>query len=278
VSQELESFDNGEVAAYDVAPERIQELTDQLMQENAEKLPSADVRRYVAIEVPGTSQFANIGRYVERVVFEASFDNNAQEMTEEYGPYEKASTFFISVDQTTRQATGVLRVIHNSSEGLKSWDDAKKYFGMAQEKAIEQEGLGDPDKIWDVGTIAVLPEHREKAGAVSILLERALYLSAKAHDVQALISIVDDGPLVKMRSNWRGVGIPFKALPGTKPQPYLGSKKSHAVYGFVPEFYEKMSQHRESLRGRMIARYALGDALDRLVEGTADEAIILKSL
>lgn len=278
MSRELEPFDAGETAAYDIEPKRIQELTDQLLKENAEALPSADAYRYVAVEVPGTSRFANIGRYVERTVFEVSFNNNAQEMTEEYGTYEKASTFFISIDQITKQATGALRVIRNSSEGLKSWDDAKKHFGMSQERAIEQKGLQDPDKIWDVGTIAVIPEHRQKTGAVSILLERALYLSATAHDTQALVSIIDDGPLVKMRSNWRGVGIPFKALPGTKSQPYLGSKKSHAVYGFVPEFYEKMSQHRESLRGHMIARYVLGDALDRLVEGTADEAIILKSL
>jgi len=278
VTQELEPTDAGEAPAYDVAPERIHELTSQLLKDNAEELPSADVRRYVAIEVPGTSQFANIGRHVERVVFEQKFGNNAQQMAEEYGPYEKASTFFISVDQTTQQVTGVLRIIHNSPVGLKSWDDAKESFGLEPEKAAEQEGLQDSDRIWDVGTIAVLPEYREKAGAVSILLERAMYVSAKDHGIQALISIIDDEPLVKMRSNWRGVGIPFKALPGTKAQPYLGSKKSHAVYGFVPEFYEKMSRHRESLRGHLIARFALGDALDRLIEGTADDAIILKSL
>ncbi|MDB5179604.1 MAG: hypothetical protein JWN12_236 [Candidatus Saccharibacteria bacterium] len=278
MSEELEPTETGEVPTYDAAPELIQELTSQLLRENTEILPSADEYRYVAIEVPGDSQFANIGRHVERVVFEQKFGNNAQQMTEEYSPYEKASTFFISVDQTTQQATGVLRIIRNSSAGLKSWDDAKDSFRFVEEKAAEKKGLQDLDKIWDVGTIAVLPEHRAKEGAVSILLERAMYLSAMAHDIQALTSIVDHKPLIKMRSTWRGVGIPFKALPGTKPQPYLGSKKSHAVYGFVPEFYEKMSQHRESFRGRMIARYALGDALDRLVEGTADEAIILKSL
>lgn len=261
---------------YDLSAERIHELTYQLLQQNAEMLPSADKRRYVAIEVRGGSSYGNIGRHVERTIFEASFGNDAQEMAMEYGPYEQASTFFVSIDQLTKRATGVLRVITNSSDhGLKSWKDAKNHFGLDQEKASVLQGLEDPDKIWDVGTIGVLPEYRLKSGSVSILLERAMYLSAREHDIQALISIIDDGPLVKMRSNWRGVGIPFKSLPGTNSQPYLGSKKSHAVYGFVPNFYEKMSCHRESLRGRMIARYVLGDALDRLVEGTADDAIIL---
>jgi hypothetical protein len=278
VSQELPLSSEDQTPSYDSSAEQVQLLTDQLLQKYSERLPGAESRRYVAIEVPGTSLYANIGRHIERTVFEESFGNDAERMAKEYGAYEQASTFFISIDQVTKHATGALRTIANSEEGLKSWDDATEHFGLDVDKALQHQGLKDLDMIWDVGTIAVLPEFREKAGSVSILLERAMYLSAQAHKVQSLISIVDDGPLVKMRSTWRGVGIPFKPLPGTKAQPYLGSKKSHAVYGYVPDFYEKMSHHRESFRGRMIAKYVLGDALDRLVEGTADEAIILQSL
>lgn len=258
---------------YDLTKEQACHLAEQLLIDNVDRLQGG--HRYVAVEISGKQNYANIGRYIERTVFEASFGNDANEMAEEYGPYEDASTFFVSIDTETREPTGVLRVIQDSENGLKSWDDAGEHFGLDAQRAAQNIIFQDRSKIWDVGTIAVLPEYRKNSGPVSILLERAMYVAARDRNIQTLISIIDDAPLIKMRSKWRGVGIPFKDLPGTKPQAYLGSEKSHAVYGHVPDFYEKMSRHRESLRGRLIAKYALGDALDRLVEGTADDAILL---
>ncbi len=269
---EYSDFDQQLSARYDSEQDEVGILTEELLESVSERLPKD--HRYVAIEVSGDDHAANIGRYIERVVFEASFGNDADEMSKEYGPYESASRFFISVDQQSKQVSGVLRVVTPSESGFKSLDDATEFFHMDQLAASRQPGMQDLGKVWDVGTIAVLPEYREKSGPVSILLERALYLAAMKHDVQAIISIVDDRALKKMRSRWVGVGIPFKALAGTRPQPYLGSPKSHAVVGYIPEFDEHMHHHAQSLRGRM-ARRVLGDALDRLIKGTADDAILL---
>jgi hypothetical protein len=269
---EYSDFDQQLSARYDTEQSEVDVLTHELLESLSDRLPKD--HRYVAIEVSGDDQASNIGRHIERVVFEASFGNDADEMSKEYGPYESASRFFISVDQQTKQASGVLRVITPSESGLKSLDDAIESFNMDQAAASRQPGMEDLSKVWDVGTIAVLPEYREKSGPVSILLERAMYLAAMKHEVQAIISVVDDRALKKMRSRWVGVGIPFKALAGTHAQPYLGSPKSHAVTGYIPEFYKHMHGHAQSLRGRM-AKMVLGDALDRLIEGTADDAILL---
>ena len=169
----------------------------------------------------------------------------------------------------------MLRVIIPSDAGLKSYDDAATYFAMNKDRASKQPGMDDLEKVWDVGTIAVLPEMRNKSGPVSILLERAMYVSAMDNEVQAIVSIIHKKALRKMKSRWLGVGIPFKRLAGTwGSHEYLGSKKSKAVVGYVPEFEQKMLHHLNSIRGRM-ANKALKGALDRLIIGTEDDAIVL---
>jgi hypothetical protein len=79
--------------------------------------------RFVCFRLKGDDVFADIGRYVERVVFQKAFGNDADTMGEEYGPYEGASTFFISVDTAGRSPAGVLRVIADSSASLKTIND-----------------------------------------------------------------------------------------------------------------------------------------------------------
>ncbi len=261
---------------YSYSTDYIHDVTTQLMAENANRLPSAEEYRYVALEVSGDSAFADIGRHIECEVFNEEFGNDPGFMEREYGPYEEASTFFISIDQFNEQATGVLRVIHHSDKGLKSWHDAGAVFGADLEKAATLKGFDDLSKVWDVGTIAVLPEFRGKSGPVSILLERAMYISARQHQVHGLISIIDMPALQKMR---HALHIPFKQLPGAKRGPYLGSKKSEAVYGYIPEFYPVMNHYRQSLSGK-ISNLALHNALDRLIIGkvgdtTTDDAILL---
>ncbi len=272
VDHEPSEFEKPE-GRYDIEKGEVVELTRELLEEKSDRL--LEKHRFVAIEVAGDSKYADIGRYVERVVFEETFGNDAKEMEEEYGNYESASRFYISIDRESAEPTGVLRVITPSEAGLKSYDDAAKYFAMDKDKVSLQPGMDDLDKVWDVGTIAVLPEYREKSGPVSILLERAMYVSAMENDVQAIVSIIHKKALRKMKSRWIGVGIPFKPLAGTAgSHEYLGSKNSKAVVGYVPEFEQKMLNHLNSIRGRMANR-ALKGALDRLIIGTEDDAIVL---
>lgn len=262
------------VPRYDLDAKEVARLTHSLLEKRAQNVP--EQYRYIAVEVQGGSEYANIGRFIERAVFQDTFGNDSDEMEREYSAYESASTFFLSVDRLTGKATGVLRVIKNSDAGLKSYDDAVNNFSISPEKIATHPGMDDMDKVWDVGTIAVLPEFRGKDGPVSILLERAVYKSALDHDIPSLISIVDEKALARLRSPWRGVGIPFKPLGGAKAQSYLGSGKSYPVHGYVPDFYPTMDKERGSLRGKLLARLVLGNAVDRLLEDINDDAIVFE--
>lgn len=268
---ELEVSSEKHTPRYDVSQERVDQLTDELLAENASKIDGQ--YRYVAIEINNTSRYTDVARHIERTVFEEAFNNDAEVMAEEYGPYEDASRFFISIDRTPPGkdraiATGALRIIENSQAGLKTLNDAvNEPFAVSLDEVAARHTIDDLDTVWDVGTVAVLPEYRKGEGPVSVQLYRAMYLSALDHGIEHLVSIIDDRPLQKLVGY---LGIPFGPLGNSKPGPYLGSEKSHAVYGHVPEFYKKMSRHMWTPRGLM-AR----EALKRLVRGSEDTSLIL---
>ncbi|MEC5150184.1 hypothetical protein [Cryobacterium sp. GrIS_2_6] len=251
---------------YDLSDAELEDLTVRLLASRTRDLP--EHYRLVAIEVDGRSPFSNVGRHVERVVFEATFGNDAAQMTDEYGAYEGTSTFFISIDRDTCTPSGVLRIIEDSPHGLKSLNDAaQEPFNLELDEAFRFHAITDPTEIWDIGTVAVLPDYRRGEAAVSVQLYRAMYLSALVHRIKHIVSIVDDRPLRKMRDF---LGIPFVPLADTHPGPYLGSKKSHAVYGYVPHFLPKARAHRDTMRGLLVR-----NALQRLVDGTEDDSISL---
>jgi hypothetical protein len=105
---------------YDLSDEDITALTETLI---ASK-PFATDDRVVCYRVSGRSQFSDIGRHLERRVFEETFPgNDAAFMAREYGPYEEASIFFLSVDRAKQRTIGVLRAIRSSPAGLKTLND-----------------------------------------------------------------------------------------------------------------------------------------------------------
>ncbi len=257
---------DGFVASYDLSEDEVATLTAELLASLAGAWP--DRYRYVGIELPGQSRFSNIARHIERVVFEDCFGNDAAEMTAEYGPYEAASVFFVSIDRTTQLPSGALRVIANSAQGLKTLNDARSApFHIRLDDVASQHGIGSHDGVWDAGTVAVLPEHRSGEGAVSVQLYRAMYLSALQHGIDHLVSIIDAVPLRKLVEY---LGIPFVPLAGSAPGPYLGSVKSQAVYCHIPDFRRSTRRHRWTVRG-FFARKPLA----RLARGSEDNALSL---
>ena len=263
----IEGQPGGASISYVLPPGQVAVLTEELLV--ARTMNVSSQHRFVAVEVDSGSTYANLGRHIEREVFEAEFGNTADKMIEEYSPYEEASGFFLSIDRAKARTTGVLRVIRNSPNGFKTLDDiSKEPFSISKQEALNYHSIDNLDEVWDVGTVAVIPDYRSGEGAVSIQLYRAMYLSAVDHDIEHLVSIIDDKPLKRMT---QFLGIPFVPLAGAEPRPYLGSKSSQPVYGYVPEFYEKMSRHKKTINGRLA-----GTALDRLVDGSEDDAILLQ--
>ena len=254
--------------SYDLSPEDVGALTVQLLASLDCAWP--EKYRYVGVEIAGGSPFSNIARHIERVVFDASFGNDAAQMTAEYGPYEAGSVFFVSIDRSTGTPSGALRIIGNTPRGFKTLNDARSApFSIQSADVVAQHGIHDADALWDVGTVAVLPEHRSGAGAVSVQLYRAMYLSALQHGIDHLVSIIDEVPLRKLVQY---LGIPFVPLAGSAPGPYLGSPMSQAVYCHVPDFQPRTRRHRCTMRG-----YLARKALARLARGSEDDALSLVS-
>ena len=251
---------------YELSIGELSILTRGLLSERASDVP--ENHRYVAIEVNNDSKYANIGRYIERTVFEEAFGNDANEMTKEYGPYESASKFFISIDRVTEQPIGVLRIISNSQSGLKTINDViREPFNVNLDDVIQQHNITDLNKVWDIGTVAILPNHLGSRGLPTVRLYRAIYKASLERGVDYWVSIVDDDVLQMVKDHF---GIPFMPLANSKTGSYLGSEKSHAVCAYVPEFFEKMGKYMGAKSGPLNRRF-----YELLVDGGDDNSILL---
>lgn len=246
---------------YDLDAEQVHELTAKLLQER----PPSVGDTFVCYKVAGDDRFSDIGRSVEREVLELTFGNDAEEMEREYGEFEHDSTFFISVDTRRQVPTGVLRVMELTDHGSKSLDDIDKYLHVDPQQILDHYHIDDPKTVWDIGTVAVVPELQSAQGTISVQLYRAMYVAAMNEKIEHFVSIID----LKAHNKLVGfLGIPFEPLLGSEPFPYLGSDLSQAVHGYVPDFYKKMNRKRWTLNG-LLAR----KALNRLVGGSEDHTL-----
>ncbi len=231
-----------------------------------ERQPSPIADKYICFEVDGQDDLSNIGRHIERVQFEKAFGNTADDLAREYGPYEHASTFFISVDRENEAPAGVLRIIRNSSVGLKTLNDvAGPPLFLSKDQVMEHHNIEALENCWDIGTVAALSKY--PSHGVSIQLYRAMYLAAKRDNIEHFVSVIDTRVLSQLTGD---LGIPFQPMVDSKPFEYLGSECSQAVYGYVSELYEEADHRRLGLKV-LFAQKILG----RLFGGTEDHTIVL---
>ncbi|HEU5122327.1 MAG TPA: GNAT family N-acetyltransferase [Candidatus Saccharimonadales bacterium] len=240
---------------YELSSEELLELTSRLL---AERPPQGD-DRFVCYKLDGQEAFANIGRKIEAEVFGDAFKNTPEDMQREYGPYEPQSMFFVSIDRENNTPTGVMRVIKNGPQGFKSIDDfLAKHPNTSLDEIRKFHGMENDEKTWDIGTVAVLPEYRDKGAATQ--LYRAMYRTAVDDGIEHVVAIIDADPLAKMN---KYLGIPLVSMMNSDPFSYIGSEKSQAVYGHIPEFDRKMMRHkRTSIKG-VLARKAIMRLLGR---------------
>ena len=210
--------------------------------------PPTSSRRFVCYPLPGTGRFADLGREVELEVFGAVFGDTPAKLEAEYGPYDRASRFFVVMDQRRRRAAGVLRVIQNSAAGLKTLRDIAGPLGLPEAAVRARHGIGDLDRCWDVGTLAVRPEYRRSATrgrTVSLLLYRALYVHALRTGVEHFVTAMDRHAHRVLLT----LGVPFVPVCDSGPFDYMGSPCT-ALYGHVPEFRARVEAHYRRLRTR----------------------------
>jgi hypothetical protein len=263
------------VPLYALAEDELQELTNSLL---IARPPQGTTRRFVCYRVDSGCRYANIGRHLEREVFETKFGNTTDVMAAEYGPYDAPgrSIFFISVDRHEKTAAGVARMIHNSESGLKTLNDLVSETGplrgrldVASFQAYH--GIADLDTCWDHATLAVRDRYRHGGSyaGLSVQLHRASYVSALL-GIEHVVSILDSRALVQIRDY---LGVPFSPLNGTGTFSYLGSTHSQAVHGYYPEFYRRMTGWQQYKPKRLLARHAFR----QLVHGSEDDALVFAS-
>jgi hypothetical protein len=177
-----------------------------------------------------TDPAAELGRVVERVVFEEFFDNSPELLAEEYDPYEPASVFLCVVDHRRLVPAGVMRLVVSSPCGFKSLDDVTNVWGENVENVIASSGSGlDQQRCWDVATFAITEEYRGAAteGLVSLSLYQALVQTARTCDVPWFVAVLDVAVLAAIDER---MARPFTRFPGLAPKPYLDSPASVPVY------------------------------------------------
>jgi hypothetical protein len=251
--------------SYALEPERLQELAERLLGE----IPPRSADRFVGYHLAGSDELSNLGRHVEREVFQEAFGNDAAVMQALYGEYEDVSSFFVVMDQKSQAPVGALRVMRNSDAGLMTLEVAAERLGVSSDEFRAYHEVDDLDACWDIGTLAVPREHREVGQhIVSNMLYRAMYVRALHEGIEHLTSIIDSG----VRGVFDFLGIPFVPLAGTGPFEFEGSPDSLALYGKATDFAAGMerrftaasSGERSLLKG-YVDRLAHGDEVDELL-------------
>ncbi|MCU1495090.1 MAG: hypothetical protein JWO62_2854 [Acidimicrobiaceae bacterium] len=211
---------------------------------------------------------AEIGRHVERTVFLEAFGNTPELLDREYGRYDPTSMFFCVVDHRRRLPVGTMRMIlaPSGGPGLKSLNDL--------EPAIDD--AGDPlrtagvtvalDAIWDVATLAVMPEYQgaAAAGLVSLALYQSAIGTALILGIDWMVAILDAVVYRMTRLKFQSPFVPFAPA-----RSYLGSANSLPVYLHVSDWQERLRAADPSIYNIIFEGHGVEAAVRRLELGPA---------
>lgn len=151
----------------------------------------------------------------------------------EFGPYESASHFLAVVDDQDRVAAA-MRLITPGPAGLKTLvEAARSPWWIDSQRAAAAVGV-DPERTWDVGTLAAAPGLGAHRFAVTAALYHGLTLAASRNRVRSLLMTVDE----RVRGILQAFGLFTSALPGAKPAPFEGSPASTPVYGHCAQMLD----------------------------------------
>lgn len=251
------------VPDYELTQEDAIASTEELVEELASSAEFDPTMPFLLTEVKANSKYANLGRLVEKQVFVKEFGNDSEEMSKEYGPYENNSIFWIVIDTSKRQPIGALRVIANSETGLKTLNDIAKpeTLGLDPVTVIENTSI-DPEKTWDVGTVAVLEEYRgfEHAFVPSLALYHALYGRAENYGIEHYVSIIDKSAM----NNLSLLGVRLEPIMGSGPFKYLGSDESWALFNHRIDMYKAFQDRIDEIEAKHTNGKPIG-GIDELV-------------
>lgn len=186
----------------------------------------------------------------EAEVFLDTFGNTAEDFAREYGPYEDHTGFMTVLDQSGA-ALATARFIAPGPAGLKTLNDvARPPWHADGARSARAAGI-DPDRTWDVATIAV----RRSPGR-SPLLSAALYhgivTAAQANGMDFIVMIMD----ARARRLLSASGLHPNVLPGTGEGEYLGSARSTPLWANLHHMFEQ--QRRDNPDAYRLIYQAIG--------------------
>lgn len=154
--------------------------------------PDRHERPFGSYLIDGDSAFADLGRFTELEVFSEFFGNDAALMSNEYDPFDSASTHIVIIDHESCMPAGSTRLITFSDHGFKSLADMalrpEWNVGLDEIEAFHGIRL-DPVTTLDQATIAVRPDYRQ--GVVSPALFHGLYWFCLQRAIENVIGIGD---------------------------------------------------------------------------------------
>lgn len=217
---------------YDMSDPERDALTEQFL--STKKL---GCNRFACFALESTDPFANIARQLEREVFEDSWGNDSATMKKEYGPYDESSVFFMAVDTQDKVPAGVLRMIRNSSAGLKTivdLDDSIKSpiapTVIPVADVMRHHGIDDLDRCWDGATAAVPRRYRRKLVGMHLQVMRVVGAAAARENIQHFVAVLD-APV--FRAARHVLDLPLEPLAGTPPFTHMDAPDNQAVYAHV---------------------------------------------
>jgi hypothetical protein len=171
-------------------------------------------------------------RACEQTVFGRCFGNSAEELAEQFGPYEQSTTFG-GVFAPDGAAVGAMRLIRPGPERVKTLQDASQppwnlHIGRVSECA----GL-DERRTWDVASFGVDSVVSGVDRRIALLLLAAMFGAFGDNEATSFVAVLDSAARRALQAR----GIRMLNLPDADPAPYLGSPHSAPVYRHLADLH-----------------------------------------
>jgi hypothetical protein len=210
--------------------------------------------------VPAHAPAAELGREIERSVFMEYFGNSPELLQEEYQPYDEGSVFIVVLDHLLRQPAGAMRLLVPGTPSKSLHDIARVWDPDPTSVVARSCPTFDPERCWDIATLAVMPGYRRSstAGLISLAMYQSVGVLSQEHGIDWLIAILDVVVLDLIQTLLRGAFTPFDRL---EPRNYLDSPSS------LPVFLDLVEQRRRIalVDPDLYERFTFGGGLDAAV-------------
>ncbi len=172
----------------------------------------------------------------EAQVFWETYGNTPEEFDVEYGPY-AGSTGYMAVLREDGEAVAMARFIAPGPAGLKTLNDVGRPPWQVDGLRSARAAGVDPDRTWDVATIAVR-KGAGRGGLCAAALYHGIVTAAFANDIDFIVMIMDS----HARQLLTSLGLQTQALPGTSTGEYLGSPSSTPLWSNLHRMFERQRQ------------------------------------